>query len=126
MKAHISILGIVYGLLGLLQLLGALLLGLFGVGGGLAAAIGGGEGSVMGGAIIGLFGVGFALILCFYGALTVLTGWGLMTRRPWGRWLGVIASVMHVLSFSWVSLFGLYGLWALLGKGSSEAFRETI
>jgi hypothetical protein len=126
MKAHISILGLVYGILGLLELLGAVLLGLFGVGGGLAAWLGGGEGSAMGGMLVGLFGVGFALILGCYGLLTALTAWGLLTRTTWGRWLGVIASVMHVLSFSWISLFGLYGLWALLGKGSSEAFRNKL
>ena len=126
MKAHVSVIGFIYAILGALQLLGAALFGLFGVGGGMLTAIGGGEGSGAAGAFIGLFGVGIALVLVFYGALTALTGWGLLTRTQWGRWLGVIASVLHVLSFSWISLFGIYGLWALLSKDSHEVFRKSL
>jgi hypothetical protein len=126
MKAHVSILGFVYALLGALQILGAALVGLFGVGGGMLTWVGGGQGSGAAGAFIGIFGVGIALIILFYGALTALTGWGLLTRASWGRWLGVIASVLHVLSLSWVSLFGIYGLWALLSKDSHEVFSKRL
>lgn len=90
------------------------------------AWVGGGDGSGMAGAVIGMLGVGIALFILFWGAIAALTGWGLLTRRQWGRWLGVILSVLNVLSFSWISLFGIYGLWALLGKGSSEAFARKI
>lgn len=126
MKAHVSVLGFVYAIIGLLQILAGLLVGLFGVGGGLLTLIGGGEGSGAVGAFIGIFGMGFALIILCYGALTSLTAWGLLTRSSWGRWLGVIASVMHVLSFSWVSLFGIYGLWALLSKDSHAVFDRRL
>lgn len=126
MKAHVAILGFIYAILGGLQVLGGLLVALFGVGGGMLAWVGGGDGSGMAGAVIGMLGVGIALFILFWGAIAALTGWGLLTRRQWGRWLGVILSVLNVLSFSWISLFGIYGLWALLGKGSSEAFARKI
>lgn len=126
MKAHVSILGFVYAILGVLQILGAALVGVFGVGGGLLTWVGGGEGSGAVGAFIGIAGFGIALVILCYGLLTALTAWGLLTRTQWGRWLGVIASVMHVLSFSWVSLFGIYGLWALLSKESHDVFKNRI
>ncbi len=126
MKAHVSILGLIYALLGGLQLLGALLVGVFGVGGGMLAWVGGGDGSGAAGAMIGAMGVGIALIILFHGALTALTAWGLLTRRQWGRWLGVIAAALQVLSFSCISLFGIYGLWALLNKDSAAVFRRPL
>ena len=126
MKAHVSILGLVYGVLGVVQLSAAALFAIFGVGGGLLTWMGGGEGSGAAGAIMSFAGIGVGLIFFLYGAITSLTAWGLLTRRAWGRWLGVIASVMNLLSFSWISLFGIYGLWALLGSGSSQVFERRI
>lgn len=122
MKKHVAALGLIYGLIGLLQVFGAVMIGLFGVGGGMAAAFGNGQGTLGLGMMLGVAGLGFAGIVLCFAAITLLTAWGLLTRATWGRWLGVIASVLHVLSFSWISLFGLYGLWALLSKESHEVF----
>lgn len=122
MKKHVAALGLIYGLIGLAQALAAVLIGLFGVGGGFAAAFGGGQGTLGLGMMVGIAGLGFAGIILCFAAVTLLTSWGLLTRSAWGRWLGVIASVLHVLSFSWVSLFGIYGLWALLSKDAHSVF----
>ena len=67
------------------------------------AAVAGGEGSGFAGALIGVFGVGIALFLAFIGFVTLMAGYGTMQRKSWGRWLAVILSVLHVLSFSWMS-----------------------
>lgn len=121
MRKHIAVLGLIHLLLGIAQLGFAALFGLFGVGGGIASAFSGEAGV---GAVVGLAGASFAVIIACFAGLTLLVAWGLMIRSTWGRWLGVIASVLHLLSFSWMSLLGIYGLWALLSDGAPEAFRD--
>lgn len=46
-------------------------------------------------------------------ALALLSGYSLLTRRPWGRILAIIAAILALLKFPFGTALGIYTLWAL-------------
>ena len=53
------------------------------------------------------------LILVSGAALCGLTAWGMKRRRAWSRSTGILASLILLAAFPWLSLFGVIGLVAL-------------
>lgn len=121
MARHVAILGFIYAIFGVLAALGGLTVMLFGWGGGIAVALGGQHGAAGAGFLTALLGSGFGLVILLGGALNGITALGILGRRPWGRVLGIIVSILNIIPLSWMSLFGVYGLWVLL---SAEGKRE--
>lgn len=125
MGKHVAVLGFIHLIFGGLSVIAGVLLVLFGMGSGLFGWISGDEGMRMGLGLVGMLGgaVGFAAILG--GLLGLLTAYGLLARAGWGRVLGIIASVLWVLNFSWTSLIGIYGLWVLLSQEGAREFSRS-
>jgi hypothetical protein len=46
-------------------------------------------------------------------ALALLVGYALLTRRPWGRVLAIVVSVLSLLKFPFGTALGIYTLWVL-------------
>ena len=46
-------------------------------------------------------------------ALALVSGYGLLTRRPWGRVLAIIAAVLALIKFPLGTALGIYTLWVL-------------
>jgi hypothetical protein len=63
---------------------------------------------VMGGlaAVAGIF------ILCS-SALAFVTGYALLTRRPWGRTLAIVAAILSLIKIPAGTAIGIYTLWVL-------------
>jgi hypothetical protein len=57
--------------------------------------------------------------------LALLTGYSLLTRRPWGRILAIIAAILALLKFPLGTALGIYTLW-VLAPGASGFEYDSI
>lgn len=120
MRFHVS-------LFGLLVFSSGLLLAAAGLSAGLAAFGLGGD--VFGqdprlAALLEWLGLLYGGLLFLFGALEVPIGVGILRRRSWGRALGFVVSVVHVIAFPIGTLFGVYGFWTL-GAGRMDFTHPT-
>lgn len=69
-------------------------------------------------------GAGFGVSLLGGGLLSLVAAYGLFRRRAWGRILGIVGSATQIVTFSWASLLGVYGMWVLLSKDGAGEFRR--
>jgi len=60
--------------------------------------------------------IGVITIVSF--GLALLTGYALLTRRPWGRTLAIIAAVLALFRIPLGTLLGIYTLWVLVPSAS--------
>lgn len=124
MDRHIKILGVLNIVCGALGALGAVVIlavfgGVIGIVGATAPhslhpAVAPSVLAVVGGAI--------ALFLLLLSLPSIVAGIGLVRFRNWGRILGVVVSVFHLLNFPFGTALGAYGLWVLSSDRSREAF----
>ncbi|MGD2067308.1 MAG: hypothetical protein PVI57_01385 [Gemmatimonadota bacterium] len=110
MRNHVTILGWLQILLGLLDLLMALVL--FGVVAGLGL-LGGFGGDPSGMVVGGLVGTFLAGLVGLTAVPNLLAGWGLLTHRNWGRILALVLAVLNGLKVPWGTAFAIYSLWVL-------------
>jgi hypothetical protein len=76
----------------------------------------------IGAAALGLLGgVGFVVIAIF-SVPCIIAGWGLLKFRPWAQTLGVVMSILNLLSVPLGTALGIYGLWVLLNKDAKPLF----
>jgi membrane protein insertase Oxa1/YidC/SpoIIIJ len=61
----------------------------------------------------------------FSAALALVVAYSLMTRRPWGRILAVIAAILVLLKFPLGTALGIYTLW-VLAPGASGLEYDAI
>src|SRR5438128_9502627 len=72
--------------------------------------------------VIGLTGaalVSFLLVLSLPG---LITGIGLLQRRPWARIAGIVISIIGMMFIPFGTLIGVYGLWVLFSKEDERLF----
>jgi hypothetical protein len=55
-------------------------------------------------------------------ALALLTGYALLTRRPWGRTLTILVSVLSLVKFPFGTALGIYTLWVLAPTASGMEY----
>jgi hypothetical protein len=122
MAQHVKILGIlhiVFGGLGVLGAIAALLI--FGGVSALVAA----DRSSDSLAAIPILGViaGFVFILVLALSLPgLIVGIGLMNFKPWARMGAIILSAFDLLGFPFHTALGIYGLWVLLNRETEQMF----
>ena len=119
MRTHVTILGWLQILMGLLDLLVALLL--FGVVAGIGAltSLGGEPMAVVVGGVVGTLLAGLVAITALP---NLLAGWGLLNHRNWGRILAMVLAVLNGLKFPWGTVFAVYTLWVLLDDRTRRIF----
>jgi hypothetical protein len=61
----------------------------------------------------------------FAAALALLSGYSLLTRRPWGRVLAIIAAILALIKFPLGTALGIYTLW-VLAPGASGLEYDAI
>jgi hypothetical protein len=69
----------------------------------------------------GLAAVAGVFILCS-SALAFVTGYALLTRRPWGRTLAIVAAVLSLIKIPAGTALGIYTLWVLLPGASGVGY----
>jgi ABC-type glycerol-3-phosphate transport system permease component len=53
---------------------------------------------------------------------TVLTGYALLTRQPWGRVLAIIFAIFALIHFPLGTALGIYTLWVLAPRYSGDEY----
>ena len=124
MTTHVKVLGalfIVFGAFYVLLAVGSsMILGV------LATFIGGqgGDDAAVGAAVLGLAGAAaFILLLCL-GIPGIIAGIGLLKFKRWARILGIVLSVIRLISFPFGTIVGIYGLWVLFNKETEALFEN--
>jgi hypothetical protein len=59
-----------------------------------------------------------AVATVFSAALALISGYSLMTRRPWGRILAIVAAILSLIKFPLGTAIGIYTLWVLVPGAS--------
>ena len=123
MSTHVKVLGVLFIAFSALGILGALFL-MIAMGGaaGIVGAAADPEEAALALPIIGLAGtalVGFLLIVSLPG---LVTGFGLLSYKPWARIVGIVLAVLQLLHFPLGTVFGIYALWVLLNKETEHLF----
>jgi phage terminase large subunit-like protein len=72
---------------------------------------------VMGGlaAVAGVF-------ILFSSCLAFLTGYALMTRKPWGRTIAIVAAILSLIKIFFGTALGIYTLWVLAPTASGMEY----
>ena len=116
-RDHNKLLSIFYFIMGGLQLLAggfvAIGYGLIGV---WALSAGTREEDRMVGGIFIVMAVVVGVILLAISAFTLLAGFKVFKERPIGRTLGIIISILSLMSFPLGTALGIYGLWFFFGE----------
>jgi hypothetical protein len=58
-------------------------------------------------------------------ALALVSGYSLLTRRPWGRVLAIVAAILSLIKFPLGTALGIYTLW-VLAPGASGLEYDAI
>ncbi len=124
MDRHVKILAVLNIVWGSLGLLGALiLLAVFGSALGIigAAAHNQAEAGVAI-PIVGAVGAFIIFVILITSIPAIVAGIGLLRLASWGRIVGIIVSVLHLLNVPFGTALGIYGLWVLLSSESQHLF----
>lgn len=63
-----------------------------------------------------------AVVTCIMAALAFATGFSLMTRKPWGRTLAIVAAILALIKIPFGTGLGIYTLWALAPAASGAEY----
>ena len=79
----------------------------------------GGMGSHLGRVMHAFMPMLIATTVIFAGA-DLLTGYALLTRRPWARVLAIIMAILSLLRLPFGTALGIYTLWVLASRASGD------
>ena len=125
METHVKVLGALQIALSGFCLLGAIVLML--IFGGVMGAVSAADDpeAMIALPVLGLTGaalVSFLLVLSLPG---LITGIGLLQRRPWARIAGIVISILSLMMFPFGTIVGVYGLWVLFSKDTEQLFEPS-
>ncbi|MEZ4592768.1 MAG: hypothetical protein R3D55_16720 [Chloroflexota bacterium] len=70
-------------------------------------------------ALVGTFVLGILVLVSIPG---IITGWGLLKRKPWSRLLAVIIGFLSLMNVPFGTLLGVYTFWVLLAHDEAERY----
>jgi hypothetical protein len=73
-------------------------------------------------AILPLVGSTVGLLLALLSVPGLAAGYGLLTRKPWARVLGIVVAVLGLFNFPVGTAIGIYALWVLLQTSTANCF----
>jgi hypothetical protein len=88
----------------------------------LLSAIGVVSGDPQATAILGVVGTAVGVLLGLLSVPGIVAGFGLLARKPWGRYLAIVVGVLNLINFPIGTLIGLYTLWVLMQERASDYF----
>lgn len=113
---HIPILGWLHIALNVLTLFIGVIVFFILIGAGLLSADGEAM-SIL--AIVATFVLGLMVVISIPG---IITGWGLLKRKPWARVLALVIGFLSLMSFPFGTLLGVYTIWALLAHDEASDY----
>ena len=125
MRQHVTVLGVLYVVLGVMGLMAAVIvLVIFG---GLASFVGvaaqNDPDAQIAVPILGALAVGLCCLIGLLSAPGVIAGVGLIKFKPWARILAIVLSILNLLNIPFGTMIGIYGLWVLLTPETEPLFR---
>lgn len=88
----------------------------------LLTGIGAASGDTQALAILGVIGTSLGLLLTVLALPGMAAGYGLLTRRSWGRILALVVAAFNVLNFPVGTLLAGYAFWVLLQQAATDYF----
>ena len=67
-----------------------------------------------------------AVVTAAMAVLAFVAAFGLLTRRPWGRVLAIIAAILSLLKFPVGTALGIYTLWVLAPSASGAEYEGIV
>ena len=61
-----------------------------------------------------------ALITIIMGGAAILTGYALLTRKPWARVLAIVVGILALIKIPFGTALGIYTLWVLAPQASGN------
>ena len=74
------------------------------------------------GGIFLILAIVVGIIILAIAAVTLLAGWKMLKEKSGARTLGIIASIIALLSFPLGTALGIYGLWFLFGDAGKNFY----
>ncbi|HEX8459100.1 MAG TPA: hypothetical protein VF656_17535 [Pyrinomonadaceae bacterium] len=118
MQQHITILGWLYVVLGVLGLLAGVFVLLVLGGAGLIS------GDAQAAALMSGIGLFIAVIVGVLSVPGIIAGWGLLKRKSWSRLLAIIIGALNILNFPIGTALGIYTIWALTQDESQRLLSQ--
>ena len=123
MSTHVKVLAVLFIAFSALGVVAALFL-VIALGGaaGIVGAAAGPEDAAVALPIIGLTGTALVATLLILSLPGLVTGFGLLSYKPWARILGIVLCILNLLNIPFGTILGVYGLWVLLNKDTERLF----
>jgi hypothetical protein len=122
MQTHVKVLAVLFIVFSALGVLFAVGMGaMFGIAG-MAGAAADPEDAAIALPVLGIAG---SLLTIFFLAISLpglVTGFALLSYRPWARILGIVLCAINLINFPFGTVLGAYGLWVLLNKDTERLF----
>jgi len=126
MQTHVKVLGVLYLAVGGCMLVAALfLLVAMSSAAGIVGIAADPEDAAISIPILGIAGTALAGLLGLFSLPSLVTGYGLVTFKPWARIVGIVLSAISLINIPFGTIIGVYGLWVLLSKDTERLFDTT-
>ena len=123
MQTHVKVVGVAFIVFGALGILAATVIMLvFGGAAGIVGASAEPEEAAFALPIIGLTGTLLSMFLFALSVPGLITGFGLLSWKPWARILGIVLCAIQLINIPLGTLLGIYGLWVLLNNDTERLF----
>ena len=123
MQTHVKVVGVAFIVFGALGILAAtVIMVVFGGAAGIVGASADPEEAAFALPIIGLTGTLLSMFLFALSVPGLITGFGLLSWKPWARILGIVLCAIQLINIPLGTLLGIYGLWVLLNNDTERLF----
>ena len=124
MDLHVKVLAAFHLILGVLGLMGSLIVVLIfgGAAGIISMTAPNDPDALLAVPIVGLVGSILVVLIFTLSVPGIISGVGLLKRRPWARILAIVLSVMNLIIVPFGTVLGIYGLWVLLSQNTAPLF----
>ena len=75
--------------------------------------------------ILTIFGCAAFVLFGIFAIPGIFAGWGLLTRKPWGRVLGIVVAILDLFNIPIGTAFGIYALWVLSDPEAEAYFGKS-
>jgi hypothetical protein len=73
-------------------------------------------------AVLGIVGPALCFLLAGFSLPGLLTGYGLLKQKNWGRILALVVGLLNLLNFPIGTIVGIYTFWVLLQESAADYF----
>ena len=77
-------------------------------------------------AVLGIVGTSVGLLLAALSLPGMIAGYGLLTRKAWGRILALIVGIINLVNIPVGTVIGLYALWVLMQERAVDYFEPPM